>query len=163
MQRPPHISVLFFLAAGAVIIAMFWSANRSARPASPEIEKGAPLLTETRDDRIRRLSKDWGAEPDFSPTFNALDPSFDLTEENVSAFDPNDDYFGLPRTEGYDLVYGLCGACHSLRIVMQQHATRDRWAELLLWMTEKQGMPALSPDDTMLVTDYLAENFGSPN
>ena len=161
MNNPPHVSMVFFVAAGAIIIAMFWAANTDHQIQPSEIDAAKASRAQYQAERIRQFTDGWTGEVDFTPVFNALDPSFDIAETTSASFDPNDDYFGLPRTEGYETVYGLCGACHSLRIVMQQHATLERWSELLLWMTEKQGMPQLSDEDEALVAAYLAEHFGA--
>jgi hypothetical protein len=59
-------------------------------------------------------------------------------------------------------VFYLCNACHSLRTVQQQGLPRDRWDDLLHWMTEKQGMPALEGTERDVVLDYLAKNYGIP-
>lgn len=71
----------------------------------------------------------------------------------------NDEYFGLPEDEGRDEVVAICGACHSLKLVVQQRLPRYRWEELMVWMTEKQGMPKLEPEDEKLIVDYLAEHL----
>lgn len=163
MDRPPTVSLLFFLAAVAVPIAG-WLAARDGETRGParavsETESASPV--ETRGDRVRRFAESWPREPDYAPVFNALDPSFDVTEAAASRFDPGDDYFGLPRTEGYELVYNYCGACHSLRIVMGQRASAERWAELLTWMVEKQGMPEPPEGEKAVLIDYLSRYFGA--
>jgi|GEM_PF-1750096 len=160
MRNPPPVTLIFFLAAGAMIAGMIWAAN-SGGGAPRGIETLAESAPQSRNERIAALAADWPREPDYAPIFNALDPSFAVIETSASAFDPGDDYFGLPRTEGYETVYAYCGACHSLRIVMQQHVTPERWSEILIWMSEKQGMPELPPEDAAIVLDYLSEHFGS--
>ncbi|WP_193725735.1 hypothetical protein [Ferruginivarius sediminum] len=66
----------------------------------------------------------------------------------------------LPPGEGRELVAGLCGACHSLRLVKQQGMSRERWDYTLDWMVEKQGMPELQPEMRTTILDYLAEHYG---
>jgi cytochrome c len=73
------------------------------------------------------------------------------------------DFQGLPPGAGREEVFYLCNACHSLKTVQQQGLPRDRWDELLHWMTEKQGMPALEGKERDVVLDYLAENYGIPD
>ncbi|MCK6450275.1 MAG: hypothetical protein L6R19_05380 [Alphaproteobacteria bacterium] len=73
-----------------------------------------------------------------------------------------DEYIELPDKAGRDEVVGICGACHSLKLVVQQRLPRHRWEELMVWMTEKQGMPKLPPEDEKLIVDYLVENLGPP-
>lgn len=69
------------------------------------------------------------------------------------------DYGGLPAGEGRDLVYGVCTACHSARLVMQQGMSRSRWQKTLTWMQEEQGMPELPPEQMDTILDYLAAQF----
>ena len=159
MRNPPPVTLMFFLAAGAMIAGMIWAANSGGAPQG--VETLAESAPQSRRKRIAALASDWPREPDYTPIFNALDPSFYVIETSASAFNPGDDFFGLPRTEGYETVYAYCGACHSLRIVMQQHATPERWSEILIWMSEKQGMPELPSEDAAIVLDYLSEHFGS--
>ncbi|MEM7327599.1 MAG: hypothetical protein AAF437_02595 [Pseudomonadota bacterium] len=125
---------------------------------------GAPQTPTANDrqDRILQAAESWPQEPDFTVSFVALHP---LGKEQVSdqaraQFDPNDDYWGLPRTGEYEFVAAYCAGCHSMEIVMQQRATRERWSYMLTWMTEKQGMVALERDDRDLFLDYLVEHFG---
>lgn len=73
-----------------------------------------------------------------------------------------DIYLGLPEDTGREEVVAFCGACHSLKLVTQQRLPRYRWEELMVWMTEKQGMPKLEPQEEKLVVDYLAEHLGPP-
>ena len=70
------------------------------------------------------------------------------------------DELDLPQGEGREEVAALCAACHSLKIVKQQGLDADRWDELMTWMTEKQGMPELDPEDRTKIVSYLAEHFG---
>jgi len=70
-----------------------------------------------------------------------------------------DDYEALPEGEHKDLVYGVCSGCHSIKLVMQQGMTRQRWDKTLEWMYEQQGMPRLDEETESQVLDYLAEHF----
>ena len=67
---------------------------------------------------------------------------------------------GLPAGPGRELVFGLCGACHSLAIVKQQGLDRDSWDETLDWMVEEQEMPPLDAENRALVLDYLETHYG---
>jgi len=160
MNRPPAVSMLFFLAVPVVLASMWFSVRELEAPLNSHRE---PAPSASREDRIRTFANSWPQEPDYAPLFNALDPALDVSDTAPSAFDPTDDYFGLPRQGEYELVYGYCSACHSLRIVMQQHATRTRWVELLAWMQEKQGMAEPPPEDKAAIVDYLAAHFGAEN
>ena len=72
----------------------------------------------------------------------------------------DDDYEGLPPGEGRDEVLGLCGACHSMKLVTQQGLSRSTWEEVLVLMVEEQEMAELEPEDERLVLGYLAKFYG---
>lgn len=98
--------------------------------------------------------------PNFAWTFNALDPGREVSgDTSAVAFDPMDTNWGLPPGDGQELVAAWCAACHSMRIVMQQRASKERWDALLIWMVEKQGMAEMPPEDREAVLSYLSENF----
>ena len=102
-------------------------------------------------------------EVDFYPTYFALNPIkpvLDASHGQVS-FDKTDTYDGLPMSDGVELVAGYCASCHSLRIVMQQGLTEDRWDALLDWMVAKQGMAEPHPEDRLAIVSYLAREFPS--
>ena len=73
----------------------------------------------------------------------------------------SDEFGGLPVSEGVDLTYYMCSACHSIRLVTQQRVTPERWDYLLDWMVEKQGMAPLPPDARTVVLDYLTRHFSA--
>lgn len=66
----------------------------------------------------------------------------------------------LPEGVGRDETEAYCGACHSMRLVVQQGQTRDGWDELLDYMVEEHAMEPMPPADRNLVLDYLAKNYG---
>ena len=113
--------------------------------------------------RVVALMETWPTSPDFHDGFYALAPMLSNAPSGATAikFDPQDEYWGLPREPGYEEVEGYCSACHSLEIVMQQKLTPARWGELLIWMREKQGMPEPEPEDYVLILNYLQTNFGA--
>ncbi len=120
-----------------------------------------PAVVAARATRVAALADIWPAEPVYTYAFDAMDPSVSVSAGvGGSLFDPADDYWGLPRTEGYEQVDLNCTACHSLRIVMQQHQTEERWDYLLTWMVEEQGMYPMPEDERALVLAYLLEHFG---
>jgi cytochrome c len=57
-------------------------------------------------------------------------------------------------------VFAYCGACHSLRLVLQQRLSRDTWDDTLVYMVEEQAMPEIDPPDRKLVLDYLGKYLG---
>lgn len=71
-----------------------------------------------------------------------------------------DDFEGLPPGPGQEDVYYACNACHSLAIVKQQRLPRERWAYLMDWMVDEQGMEPMEPDELTRVVDYLAQHYG---
>jgi len=71
-----------------------------------------------------------------------------------------DDYDSLPEGEGKEEVYGICSACHSIKLVTQQGMTRKKWDKTLDWMYEQQGMPRLEPEVETVILDYLAKHYG---
>jgi cytochrome c len=109
-----------------------------------------------RADLIRYLH-DLGDNPPPLPTASA--PADKLA---AAPADSEVDFEGLPPGPGREEVFYLCNACHSLKTVQQQGLPRDRWDDLLVWMTEKQGMPELEGKDRDTVLDYLAGNYGIP-
>jgi len=103
-------------------------------------------------------------EINYAPGYSALDPLTQLNNaQGETLFDPQDNYWGLPRSAGYEEVAAYCTACHSLRIVMQQRQPREGWNYLLTWMTEKQGMAPPPTADREILLDYLSQHFGEPN
>ena len=67
---------------------------------------------------------------------------------------------GLAAGKGREQVFAYCGACHSLRLVLQQRLSRDTWDDTLVYMVEEQVMPEIDPPDRKLVLDYLGKYLG---
>ncbi len=112
--------------------------------------------------RITAMADEWSGEIDFAAPYSALSPwTNDATIVGASAFDPADELWGLPRTNGVEVVAGYCGSCHSLALVMQQRQSADGWNRLLDWMIEKQGMAAPNPGPRGEIIAYLSREFGS--
>ena len=65
---------------------------------------------------------------------------------------------GLPVDVGRDEVEAYCGACHSLKLVVQQGLSRAAWEETLQWMVDEQEMEPLESGDHKLVLDYLSKH-----
>jgi hypothetical protein len=59
------------------------------------------------------------------------------------------------------LFLDACTACHTLERVREQRLNRDEWRHLIAGMLS-EGVP-LTDDETTLLVDYLAENFGPEN
>ena len=86
-------------------------------------------------------------------------PAADTAPQSAPAAE-EDEYGGLPPGDGRDEVFGLCGACHSMKLVAQQGLSRSTWDEVLESMVEEHEMAELEPEDETLVLDYLAKFYG---
>ena len=165
MRINPAVIALSILTAMTIALLVALS-PKTAGPivqetANAPVQTARTELSPAQITRIAAMAEDWPAAPSYETYFNALDPSYEVAAIGSSLFDPADDYWGLPRDQAgaYELVDAYCGACHSLSIVMQQRATPERWAELLTWMEDKQGMAAMPPEDHAQVLDYLGTHF----
>jgi mono/diheme cytochrome c family protein len=59
------------------------------------------------------------------------------------------------------LFVDACTACHTLERVKVQRLGKEEWRHLIAGMLS-EGVP-LTDDETALLVDYLAENFGPEN
>jgi hypothetical protein len=91
-----------------------------------------------------------------------LPPATAAGEITLAAYDPADEWQGLPEGDGREPVYFNCIACHSTAIIQQQGMTEGYWKITLERMVDEMGMPELAEDEYDLVLDYLVSNFG-PN
>ena len=152
-MRPPSVSLFFFAAAAALLI--FGAISVRTKMDTPHAPAPSQHVS------TQPTAESLPAAPDFAWRFSALDPGTAETSATAALFDPADDYWGLPREDGVDLVAGYCAACHSLRIVMQQHASEARWRELMDWMIDKQGMASPPQEDLDEIVRYLSDHFGA--
>lgn len=67
---------------------------------------------------------------------------------------------GMPEDEGRIEVFGFCGSCHSIDLVLQQGLSRSVWAEVIVEMVADHEMAPLPPDIEVKVLDYLEEYYG---
>ena len=67
---------------------------------------------------------------------------------------------GMPEDEGRVEVFGFCGSCHSIDLVLQQGLTRAVWEEVLVEMVQDQEMAPLRDNDRRKVLDYLEKYYG---
>ena len=65
---------------------------------------------------------------------------------------------GLAFDENFQLVRGVCTACHSAKLVTQNRATREGWKEMILWMQATQGLQDLGENEKPIL-DYLAKHY----
>lgn len=158
MKRAYRIALA--LAAGLVaLVLVFWI----TRPGEESVRRSAAVV---------EMAENWSGDLQFETSYDALDPAAfsagSAQDEGATvasaaagnAFDPADDYGGLPRNLGYEEVAGYCAACHSLQIVMQQRRSERRWNELVTWMIDQQGMAEPPAADRKRIVDYLARNYG---
>ena len=95
----------------------------------------------------------------IAPTHAVAESPVQVAAETVAAQE-EDEYQGLPPGEGRDETFGMCGACHSMKLVVQQGLSRSRWTEVLQYMVDEQEMPELEPEDHKLILDYLTKFYG---
>jgi len=81
----------------------------------------------------------------------------DSATERVPATDPES---GFVMADGWEMVKANCTVCHSAKLVTQNHGTRERWAYLIDWMQETQGLWPFSEDVEATILDYLAKHHG---
>ncbi len=143
------------LAAGLLL------ATSKRAPANGPEKPAADRAAYDRSMRLAALAATWTASPDYSYAVSALNAAPVTAAQSGSRFDPADMYWGLPRTDGHESVAAWCAGCHSLSLVMQQEASPQRWRYLLRWMTEKQGMPPLPPEEETAILAYLERHFGT--
>ena len=68
----------------------------------------------------------------------------------------NEPWSAMPEGQGRRETFGVCSACHSMKIVEQQGMTRTQWAETLDYMVEEHGMAPLGGELLGRILDYLA-------
>ncbi len=69
-------------------------------------------------------------------------------------------FHGMPADEGRLEVFGFCGSCHSIKLVLQQKLPREIWDEVLIEMVEEHEMLELNPEIRRKVLDYLEKYYG---
>lgn len=159
----------FFLAASMFIAFGYWENSQRRSGAALSEQHANPTAVQTV--AVPSLEPRPGLQSgvtsnqsiDYAPAFDPRTPYMrpNYSQRTPSQFDPNDDYWGLPRTDGVELVAGLCSSCHSLEIVMQQRMTPDRWAYTLTWMSESQGMAQLDEETRGQIYEYLITHFSN--
>jgi quercetin dioxygenase-like cupin family protein len=64
----------------------------------------------------------------------------------------------LPEGKGKAIIVKKCQSCHALESIVASHRSKDEWNDVLGLMSAAGD--ALTPDETPIVLDYLAANFG---
>lgn len=93
------------------------------------------------------------------PASNTLPPASQQLEQAVTTEQITEMPEALPEGHGREDTFYRCTACHSTAVIRRSRLSRDRWDELMDWMTERHGMPPLEGDERRLVVDYLAGAF----
>jgi len=156
--------IILFAVVATLLTACAPDATTNSDQQAVQSPSDKPELQHRRKARVKQMADSWQGSVNLKDPFNALDPMIKPSSVGRgSVFDASDDYWGLPRTIGYEEVATSCASCHSLAIVMQQHVTAERWQYLLTWMVEKQNMPPLDPEERALVLNYLTTHFSSDN
>lgn len=65
----------------------------------------------------------------------------------------------LPAGPGREETFGACTGCHATAVIRRSGLSRERWDELMDWMTERHGMAPLEGALRTTIVDYLAEAF----
>jgi|TARA_R110002096_G_scaffold254398_4_gene447670 cytochrome c5 len=65
---------------------------------------------------------------------------------------------GLIADEGLNLVIANCTACHSAKLVTQNHADRAGWEKMIRWMQSSQNLWDLGTQEEIIL-DYLSKNY----
>lgn len=101
----------------------------------------------------------------FLPEFPKEETKTTQTEQIAPEDDPNRIENGIHVRTGlivdkdYELVVNNCGACHSHKLVTQNHATAEGWLKSIRWMQETQKLWDLGKDEAKIIA-YLAKNYG---
>jgi len=65
---------------------------------------------------------------------------------------------GFIVDDNWEIVRATCTACHSAKLVTQNHADREGWTKMIRWMQKTQELWDLG-DNEPLILDYLAKNY----
>ena len=150
-----RIGVLAAMTAFVIGLTSLFETKQSTPPLA-----GTPAAKSDPGAVVSAMAAKFQDDIDFGAPYSALSPlgNADVIAE-TSGFDPSDEYWGLPRSQGVEIVAGYCSACHSLALVMQQRQSREGWDELLDWMVEKQGMANPDPTTRAAILGYLSREF----
>jgi len=77
------------------------------------------------------------------------------------AFAAGDDKNAKGHEKARSLFLDSCTACHTLERVRDQRLGKEEWRHLIAGMLS-EGVP-LTDEETSLLVDYLARNFGPEN
>lgn len=66
---------------------------------------------------------------------------------------------GLVVDQQLMLVKGQCTACHSSKLILQSHFSREKWTERIRWMQRTQKLWDLGESEPAIL-DYLTKHYG---
>jgi hypothetical protein len=67
---------------------------------------------------------------------------------------------GLIKAQGWDTVRNNCIACHSTKLITQNHGSRNRWEAIIEWMQVTQGLQQFDVETQDTILTYLATYYG---
>jgi mono/diheme cytochrome c family protein len=69
----------------------------------------------------------------------------------------------LTPADGVERVQASCAICHSLDYIVMNSPFQDRagWDKTVTKMVKVMGAP-VTPEDSAVIVDYLAANYGKP-
>lgn len=70
-----------------------------------------------------------------------------------------DAYTGLKIANDWELVRNNCIACHSPKLITQQHGSKDQWLNMIRWMQKKQNLWQFEAETEARIVAYLAQNY----
>ncbi|QMU60174.1 MAG: hypothetical protein GKR92_13420 [Gammaproteobacteria bacterium] len=71
-----------------------------------------------------------------------------------------DESTGLIKTDGWETVRNNCIACHSTKLITQNHGARNRWLAMIEWMQATQGLQQFDADTQEIILSYLSVHYG---
>ncbi len=94
----------------------------------------------------------WTVKTEQLTAYPAVTPSV------VSDTLKKDPETGLIVDENLYMVKAQCTSCHSSKLIMANHFTRDGWKQKIRWMQEKHNLWELGETEKQ-VLDYLEKNY----
>ena len=70
-----------------------------------------------------------------------------------------DAFTGFKMSGDWELVRNNCIACHSTKLITQQHGSASQWLDIIRWMQAKQNLWQFDTNTEERIVAYLAENY----
>jgi len=71
-----------------------------------------------------------------------------------------DEATGMVKAPGWETVRNNCIACHSTKLITQNHGARNRWLAMIEWMQATQGLQQFDAETQEIILSYLSVNYG---